>query len=35
MDANHFLDDGLHPNEEGHKMMGDNAIAVLMKIIAL
>lgn len=35
MDADHFLDDGLHPNEEGHKMMGDNAIAVLMKIIAL
>ena len=35
LDSNHFLDDGLHPNEEGHKMMGDNAIAVLMKIMAL
>ena len=35
MDTNHFLDDKLHPNEEGHKMMGNNVITELEKIIAL
>ncbi len=30
-----FLEDGLHPNEKGHKMMGENAITDLVKIIAL
>lgn len=35
MDSSHFIEDGFHPNGEGHKVMSNNAIAVLMKIIAL
>lgn len=30
-----FLEDGLHPNDEGHKVMGNNAVAGLVNLIAL
>jgi len=33
MKPNHFLDDGLHPNEEGQKVMMNNAKSLISKFI--
>ena len=32
MASNHFLEDGLHPNEEGHRIMSENAKLVLLNM---